>query len=128
MQSFAAQAATFGLMSVFIFGTPLLTHQVAKKYVTALWWKEGTSKFEMQNITFLNSLYLTQFDADDVFRPTMPGAFTSIKVKDKPVFFDPAHFTSAEAYEKLMGFDKPIDASNFIDGEEAQNSSVKKVS
>lgn len=41
--------------------------------------------------------------------PEVPGLFTSIIVKGRPLFIDLNQFTDANHYAKIMGFDKPID-------------------
>lgn len=35
--------------------------------------------------------------------------FTSIVVKDKPIFIELSHFKDTGHYAKIMGYDKPID-------------------
>lgn len=50
-----------------------------------------------------------RFKIDDVKVPDVPGLFTSLTVKGKPLFMDPNQFTDVSHYAKMMGFDKPID-------------------
>ena len=39
----------------------------------------------------------------------MPGTFTTLHVRDVPLFCVPPDFTYPEHYAKFMGYDKPID-------------------
>lgn len=39
----------------------------------------------------------------------MPGLFTSVIAKGKPLFLDPTQFADTSHYARIMGFDKPID-------------------
>lgn len=41
--------------------------------------------------------------------PDVPGMFTSIIAKGKPLFIDPSQFSETRHYAKIMGFDKPMD-------------------
>lgn len=49
------------------------------------------------------------FTPEDVKVPDVPGMFTSIIVKDTPLFLDPNSFDNPDHYVKIMGYDKPID-------------------
>lgn len=53
--------------------------------------------------------FQTKFTPADVKVPEVPGMFTSIMVKDTPLFLDPNSFENTDHYIKIMGYDKPID-------------------
>lgn len=50
-----------------------------------------------------------EFTPEDVTIPTMLGMFTSCAIKRKPVFLDAKFFTDQSHYQRIMGYDKPVD-------------------
>jgi len=44
----------------------------------------------------------------DVTVPELPGTFTTLRIKDIPLFCIPTDFIYEEHYGKFMGYDKPI--------------------
>lgn len=46
--------------------------------------------------------------------------FTSIIVKDTPLFLDPKMFSNPDHYIKIMGYDKPMDFKLGIQDEDSE--------
>ena len=86
-----------------------MMHWITKRYVTRLYYDNEKQLFT--SVTW--SLFLREnvmtFQPRDIERPEGTGFMYTVKVFDKPLFFDMNAFTSKEAYGKLMGFDVPID-------------------
>lgn len=63
----------------------------------------------MQKI--IKKIYILQieFTPADVVVPEISGIFTTCLIKGKPLLFDENHFNDFNHYQKIMGFDKPID-------------------
>lgn len=68
-----------------------------------------TKKFSLGKISFFLRRKETEFTADDVVIPDIPGTFSTYKIKGKPVFINRTLFTSKEVYKHMVGYDKPID-------------------
>lgn len=102
-------AAIGTVMGLFTFGTPLMIHFIAKKYVSDLYYDEDTEVFVASTLSLFARRKELQFTADDVVYPTVPGMFTSVIIKGKPLFMDPYAFRLQSAYTKMMGYDKPLD-------------------
>ena len=49
------------------------------------------------------------FKVEDVVVPDIPGMFTTMHAKGKPLFIEARHFTNPLHYAKMMGYDKPLD-------------------
>lgn len=60
------------------------------------------------------------FKVSDVEVPDVPGMFTSIIAKNRPLFLDPQQFQDASHYAKIMGYDKPIDFKLYENPENKQ--------
>ncbi|XP_071085054.1 transmembrane protein 70 homolog, mitochondrial-like [Haliotis cracherodii] len=111
----AGEAAMFskvmigGTISFFIFITPLLIHFVTKKYVTYCYLNRDTGSFTAATYSFFLRRKEIEFTAEDVVVPDIPGMFTTVLVKGKPLFLDARMFYSKDAYIHFMGYDKPID-------------------
>lgn len=41
--------------------------------------------------------------------PDVPGMFTTLVARGKPLLLDPSLFEQPEHYGRLMGYDKPMD-------------------
>lgn len=102
-------AAYFSFISIFVFITPLMIHLVGRKYVIRLYFNNQTKEFCAITYNILGMKRELSFTAEDVNVPDIPGMFTSVIVKHKPLFMDSRMFTDTEAYAHLMGYDKPID-------------------
>lgn len=50
--------------------------------------------------------------------PDVPGMFTSIIVKNIPLFLDLNQFEDPNHYAKIMGYDKPMDFKLFENSEQ----------
>ena len=46
---------------------------------------------------------------EDVEVPDIPGMFTTMNAKGKPLFIEARHFSDPLHYAKIMGYDKPMD-------------------
>lgn len=66
-----------------------------------------------------------QFKPDDVEVPDIPGMFTTIKAKGKPLFIEARHFNDPLHYAKIMGYDKPIDFKLGMQETDNEESKVK---
>lgn len=59
-----------------------------------------------ETIVFLLQL---EFKSEDVTVPDIPGMFTTMHAKGKPLFIEARHFSNPLYYAKIMGYDKPMD-------------------
>lgn len=67
-----------------------------------------------------------EFKPEDVKVPDVPGMFTSLLAKGKPLFLDPRMFSNPEHYIKIMGYDKPIDFKlETVDSEDSKDGMKK---
>ncbi|XP_026317522.1 transmembrane protein 70 homolog, mitochondrial [Hyposmocoma kahamanoa] len=113
------EAATIGSTSLlialssvvgfFTFVTPLLLHVITKKYVTEISYDPTTSTYKATTINFFLTPKELDFKVDDVVVPDIPGMFTTLLAKNKPLFIEARHFTNPKYYAKMMGYDKPMD-------------------
>ncbi|XP_022711067.1 transmembrane protein 70 homolog, mitochondrial-like isoform X1 [Varroa jacobsoni] len=92
----------------FILGTPLLLHYVTKRYVIELRFSAQSRIFEADTYSLLLRRQTLRFTAADVNVPSVPGPITSIVALGKPLLIDFNLFTDADAYEHLLGYDKPL--------------------
>ncbi|OQR73780.1 hypothetical protein BIW11_09524 [Tropilaelaps mercedesae] len=93
----------------FILGTPLLLHCITKRYVIELRFCAQSRMFEADTYSLLLRKKTLRFTAANVSVPDMPGPLTSIVAMGKPLLLDFNLFKDADAYEHLLGFDKPLD-------------------
>ena len=103
-----------GFLGFFIFITPLLLHQLVRRYIVRLYYNPQTEEFSAVCLRFIPGLKkVTTFTAEAVEIPPIPGMWTSFIVrqgaKKRPFFVNPGDFTDDKAYIKLMGYDKPMD-------------------
>lgn len=99
-----------GVAGFFIFVTPVLLHFVTKRYVTMMYLKRDSGVFTATTYSLLLREKEHSFTADDVKIPTVPGLFTSARVKDNvPLFIDPNLFIDKQAYIQMMKYDEPLD-------------------
>lgn len=96
------------VMGFFIFCTPLLIHFITKKYVTDIYYKAETGVFTATTYNFFVQRKRLTFTPEDVSVPVVPGMFTTIHVKGRPLFLEQSLFRSKQAYIKMMGYDKPL--------------------
>uniref|UniRef100_A0A023G5P9 Putative integral to mitochondrial membrane n=1 Tax=Amblyomma triste TaxID=251400 RepID=A0A023G5P9_AMBTT len=107
--SVGATVIVVSCASFFIFVTPLMLHYITRRYVTELTYDPGTKEFNATTLTLLNRKKEMSFIADDVEVPTVPGPFTTLLAKGRPLFVEVQNFQNADALEHLLGYDKPID-------------------
>ncbi|CAN7991279.1 unnamed protein product [Ixodes hexagonus] len=94
--------------SFFIFVTPLLLHYITKRYVTELTFDRDKKQFSATTLSLLNRKRQFDFTAQDVKVPAVPGPFTTLLAKGRPLFVDVRDFQDVDALKHLMGYDKPI--------------------
>uniref|UniRef100_A0A0K8R7J0 Uncharacterized protein n=1 Tax=Ixodes ricinus TaxID=34613 RepID=A0A0K8R7J0_IXORI len=95
--------------SFFIFVTPLLLHYITKRYVTELRFDSSNKQFSATTLSLLNRKRKFEFTAEDVKIPAVPGPFTTLLAKGRPLFVDIRDFHDVDVLKHLMGYDKPID-------------------
>ncbi|XP_061713276.1 transmembrane protein 70 homolog, mitochondrial [Cydia pomonella] len=113
------EAATIGSTSLlvaicsvvgfFTFVTPILLHQITKKYVTRIDYDSANSTYRAITYNFFIAEKQHEFKAEDVVVPEIPGMFTTLVAKGKPMFVEARHFSDPVHYAKMMGYDKPMD-------------------
>ncbi|CAH2268980.1 transmembrane protein 70 homolog, mitochondrial [Pararge aegeria] len=101
--------ALCSVVGFFTFVTPILLHLITKKYVTEIHYDPETSTYKATTINFFLSPVVLEFKADEVDVPDIPGMFTTMNAKGKPLFIEARHFTDPLYYAKIMGYDKPLD-------------------
>ncbi|XP_023936496.2 transmembrane protein 70 homolog, mitochondrial [Bicyclus anynana] len=112
--------ALCSVVGFFTFVTPILLHIITKKYVTEIHYDPETSTYKATTINFFLAPVILEFKAEDVVVPDIPGMFTTMNAKGKPLFIEARHFTDPQYYAKIMGYDKPLD---FKLGEEQSSDS-----
>lgn len=111
--------------SFFIFVTPLLLHYITKRYVTELTFDRDKKQFSATTLSLLNRKNKLDFTAQDVKIPAVPGPFTTLLAKGRPLFVDVRDFQDVDALKHLMGYDKPI---NWHLGQPQEQDSGQKLS
>ncbi|XP_050346380.1 transmembrane protein 70 homolog, mitochondrial [Nymphalis io] len=101
--------ALCSVVGFFTFVTPLLLHLITKKYVTEIHYDPKTLTYKATTINFFLASVQLDFKAEDVVVPDIPGMFTTMVAKGKPLFIEARHFTDPLYYAKIMGYDKPLD-------------------
>ncbi|XP_041978459.1 transmembrane protein 70 homolog, mitochondrial [Aricia agestis] len=101
--------ALCSVVGFFTFVTPLLLHFITKKYVTEIHYDPETSTYKATYINFFIAPVTIDFKAEDVVVPDIPGMFTTMLAKGKPLFIEARHFSDPIYYAKIMGYDKPLD-------------------
>ncbi|KAJ2945913.1 hypothetical protein O0L34_g4829 [Tuta absoluta] len=101
--------ALCSVVGFFTFVTPVLLHLITKKYVTEIHYDPKTSTYKATTINFFLAKKQLDFKVEDVVVPEIPGMFTTLLAKDKPLFIEARHFTDPRHYAKMMGYDKPLD-------------------
>ncbi|XP_047529204.1 transmembrane protein 70 homolog, mitochondrial [Vanessa atalanta] len=101
--------ALCSVVGFFTFITPLLLHLITKKYVTEIHYDPNTLTYKATTINFFLASVQLNFKAEDVVVPDIPGMFTTMVAKGKPLFIEARHFTDPLYYAKIMGYDKPLD-------------------
>ncbi|XP_053607215.1 transmembrane protein 70 homolog, mitochondrial [Plodia interpunctella] len=116
--------AVCSVVGFFTFVTPILLHIVTKKYVTDIIYDPDSSTYKATTINFFLARKQIEFKPDDVQVPDIPGMFTTMNAKGKPLFIEARHFNNPLHYAKIMGYDKPMDFklgdTNYSDSESKQ--------
>ncbi|RUS69471.1 hypothetical protein EGW08_022765 [Elysia chlorotica] len=110
----------FAALNMFVFVNPLLIHHIGKKYVMEVYFNERTKVFTAVLMSFFARKYNFVFTADDVNVPDVPGMFSILTIKGRPLFVLESDFTDMEIYKHMMGFDKPLDLSFLKDSKKDQ--------
>ncbi|XP_021963173.1 transmembrane protein 70 homolog, mitochondrial isoform X1 [Folsomia candida] len=112
----AATIAMLSMVGFFTYCTPILIHQLAKKYVTEISYDPRTRLYTAITYSFFLRKKELIFHKEDVVVPDVPGPFTSVLVKTKenptkliPLFFAMESFIHPNHYGLIMGYDKPLD-------------------
>ncbi|OWA55192.1 hypothetical protein BV898_19580 [Hypsibius exemplaris] len=112
----------------FVFVTPILLHQLVRRYVVRMYFNPEADRFTAVTMHFIPRMRnFYTFSPLDVEIPPIPGMFTSFTVqqgeKKVPLFVNPPDFTSDFAYIKLMRYDEPMD---IIQGADQKRPEVKE--
>ncbi|GFS23909.1 transmembrane protein 70, mitochondrial [Elysia marginata] len=110
----------FAALNIFVFINPLLIHHIGKKYVMEVYFNPTSKVFTAVLMSFFARKYNFAFKADDVHVPDVPGMFSILTVKGRPLFVLESDFTDVEVYKHMMGFDKPLDLSFLKDDKKDQ--------
>ncbi|XP_072932099.1 transmembrane protein 70 homolog, mitochondrial [Epargyreus clarus] len=101
--------AMCSVVGFFTFITPILLHLITKKYVTEVHYDPRTSTYTTTTISFFLVPKKLDFKVEDVTVSDLPGMFTTMFAKGKPLFLEARHFKDPLHYAKIMGYDKPMD-------------------
>ncbi|CAH0719471.1 unnamed protein product, partial [Brenthis ino] len=101
--------ALCSVVGFFTFVTPILLHIITKKYVTEIHYDPETLTYKATTLNFFLAPVILDFKAEDVVVPDIPGMFTTMLAKGKPLFIEARHFSDPLHYAKIMGYDKPLD-------------------
>ncbi|CAG9584471.1 unnamed protein product [Danaus chrysippus] len=101
--------ALCSVVGFFTFVTPILLHFITKKYVTEMHYNPETDTYRATTLNFFIAPVYHHFKTDDVVVPDIPGMFTTMVAKGKPLFIEARHFSDPLYYAKIMGYDKPLD-------------------
>nr|SVE75997.1 EOG090X0CKL [Daphnia hispanica] len=107
--SLPLMVALYSAVGMFTFVTPFLIHFVTKKYVTDITFDPTTKQYEASVYRFFPTKRKITFKLEDISVPDVPGAFTTLCVKNIPLLCTPSDFLYPEHYVKFMGYDKPVD-------------------
>ncbi|EFX71854.1 hypothetical protein DAPPUDRAFT_216425 [Daphnia pulex] len=101
--------ALYSAVGIFTFVTPFLIHFITKKYVTDIMFDPVREEYTASVYKFFPIKRKINFKLEDVTVPDVPGAFTTLCVKNVPLLCIPSDFLYPEHYIKFMGYDKPVD-------------------
>ncbi|KAJ8919951.1 hypothetical protein NQ315_006480 [Exocentrus adspersus] len=101
--------ASYSFIGFFTVVTPILLHLITRKYITHLDYNPESNTYTARTVNFFCMTKETEFKAEEVVVPDVPGMFTTFVAKGKAMFLDPRLFDQPEHYAKIMGYDKPID-------------------
>nr|SVE78472.1 EOG090X0CKL [Daphnia lumholtzi]SVE79100.1 EOG090X0CKL [Daphnia lumholtzi] len=107
--SLPLMVALYSAVGIFTFVTPFLIHFVTKKYVTDIMFDPATEQYQASAYKFFPIKRKITFKLEDITVPDVPGAFTTLCVKNIPLLCSPSDFLYPKHYIKFMGYDKPVD-------------------
>ncbi|XP_015117349.1 transmembrane protein 70 homolog, mitochondrial [Diachasma alloeum] len=99
-------ALTTGFFSV---GTPFLLNLITRKYVTRMTYDEKRDVYIATVYNIFVRKRQIEFTPDDVSKPGMREMLTTCYVHNTPLFFDFQSFTEIAHYNRILGYDKPMD-------------------
>ncbi|KAL3219049.1 hypothetical protein MRX96_050571 [Rhipicephalus microplus] len=124
--SLGATVIVVSCASFFIFVTPLMLHYITRRYVTELTYDPDTKEFNATTLTLLNRKKHINFIADDIKVPAIPGPFTTLLAKGHPLFVEVQNIQDADALERLMGYDKPIDLHVKVSNSQEEQTEMRR--
>jgi len=101
----AVMAGAGAFLSFFTFATPILIHQISKKYVTQLNYNKLEDTYTAMTYSFFLRRKEIKFKLKDVQQ--VEDMFTTFRAKNVPLFVDGQQFYAPVHYGKIMGYDKP---------------------
>ncbi|KAL2742267.1 hypothetical protein V1477_009896 [Vespula maculifrons] len=96
----------FTMFSIFI---TLLLHIITRRYVTYIYYDSEKDKYLATTYSLFLRENKIEFTPADVALPKINAMITTCFIKGKPLLFDENYFNDYSHYQKIMGFDKPID-------------------
>uniref|UniRef100_A0A224ZA53 Transmembrane protein 70 mitochondrial n=1 Tax=Rhipicephalus zambeziensis TaxID=60191 RepID=A0A224ZA53_9ACAR len=124
--SLGATVIVVSCASFFIFVTPLMLHYITRRYVTELTYDPDTKEFNATTLSLLNRKKHISFIADDIKVPAIPGPFTTLLAKGRPLFVEVQNIQDADALELLMGYDKPVDLQMKLPNAQEEQTEMKR--
>jgi len=122
--SISLAVAGASIVGFFTFFTPFLIHYVTKKYVTEIIYDPAKEEYIATVFNFFLTKRQIHFKLADVKVPELPGTFTTLHVKNIPLFCIPPDFIYKEHYGKFMGYDKPINFKLGLENEDPKSKQV----
>ena len=106
-------AVTFTTILAILFGG------LRRRSFLRLYYNEKQDSFTAITLNWYGVLDKMEFKSTDVeMKPPNAQAgffFGNVKIKDKPYFVPSSHFRTPQFYNKMMGWDRPIDEDDYID-------------
>ncbi|XP_013383225.1 transmembrane protein 70 homolog, mitochondrial [Lingula anatina] len=98
------------VFAALFFLTPVLIHWATKGYIFKLHFNEDKKLFTAVHKSFFMREKKTQFKAEEMAIPDVPGPFSTVKIKDKNYFIilENDAFDDQKAFMHLMQYDKPF--------------------
>lgn len=116
------KAAIGAFTAFFVFGTPFLLHFICKRYVTKMYYDAGNRTFTATRLNFFAQEKKFTFSADDI-RGVTANPLCNFQVGEEMFLLDQDMIRERfpEAYVVWMGYDKPMDISEFIKQKEVEH-------
>jgi len=90
-----------------------LIQMICKRYLTSIYYNEKTGEFTGFYKNFFMMERQIKFRPEDVEVPPITGMFTSMLVKNKPIFINHDDFEDKQLLTKMLGYDKEFDFSKY---------------